>query len=443
MLSLRTRIFSSIAAMLISAAVQADPGTACDLAAGKKYQQSQDYPRAIACYQEGAAKGNGEAYLLLGYMYLEGVGVSKDITKAKELLLQAEAKNVARAVYSLGAMQEKGVGQKPDFPAAVEYYRKAANLGLREAQAALGRLYFSGKVAPNPEEGERFLTLAANAGDLAAQFNLGLLYYNGFKEKTHLGQALIWLERAALHGDRTAPQAVGAMYADGRGVKGDAKRAYTWFLISERVGNPDAKSALAQLQGSLSDAEREDARKGMQVWLDRQTLVQAQKAGPLPSAANPLRSRCAVLVRKMAPGEQAGVDRATHFRRLIDLTNQSITGAMAAQMSGYRLIILQLDPADAARAGEHMNTAMRRHDCGQALELTHEYDRVPGGGGYLQYTLTAYKRPANGAVNAEIARTKIYRTDMGEAFKSLNFSVLAAFFIDDMNAAGFLSEISI
>ncbi|MDQ1817128.1 tetratricopeptide repeat protein [Massilia sp. CCM 9210] len=438
-------ILMAAAGLLVSAAIQAAPGKACDVDTGKTYQASQDHARAVACYEIGVANGIGEAFLLLGSMRLDGLGVPQDTAKAKELFLQAAAKGVAPAMYNLGVMHERGVLGAPDMPAAAKYYRQAADLGMAEAQGNLGLMYLNGNLVPsNYEEAERLLTLAAADGQVQAQFNLGVLYINGFKKATHLGQAAVWLERAALRGHPVAPKILGDMYAGGHGVTADRKQAATWFFIADRAGNPEATKSLGKLPGGLSEAEREAARKGMREFLDKQQVVIAREASSSPNDTTPIRSRCAVAVITMAPPESSG-DGAVQFKRLMALTNQNTSGFLIDQLRDYRLLVLKIDAADALRAGESMTTAMRENDCSQAIELTHEYGKVAGGGGgggggFVQYTLNVYKRPANGAPRGDIVHTKVYRTNMADAFESLDFRTLAGVFVEDLKASRILVE---
>lgn len=106
-----------------------------------------DYASAFELY-EGLVEHDvsGFSYYRLAYMYHEGMGVEKDLSKADYLFsrawsLLASADNVANtattannledpwAQFAMGRMCEMGYHVKEDPQKAEEYYLKAAKLG--------------------------------------------------------------------------------------------------------------------------------------------------------------------------------------------------------------------------------------------------------------------------------------------------------------------------
>jgi TPR repeat protein len=433
----------AVTTLLFSAAsANAAAEKACDPELGKKYQLSQDFQRAVACYEDAIAKGVPEAALLLGSMRLDGLGVPQDTAKARELFMKAAAAGVAPAMYNLGVMYERGTLGKPDMAAAARYYRQAADLGMMTAKSNLALMYLNGAgVARDYEEAERLLIPPADAGLVQAQFNLGILYVNGYKDRRYLAQAPLWLERAALNGHRAAPQLMGALYADGHGVKADLKAAYTWFLLSEMAGNPDAKAAIADVRNRLSQAEQADALKARDAFHVRQKAhYQEQTALVKPVAEIPVRSRCVVAVRKSGLPGKDGDDGRAHFARLISLANEKISTALIGKMSDYRLSILDIAAPDLGRSVELMNRAMENNDCGFGLELTHDYGKTSDGG-YLQFRLAVSKRPFTAGATGEVVHSKVYRVSMDEAFKDMDFRKVADTFFKDVEASKVLGSV--
>jgi TPR repeat protein len=98
----------------------------------------------------------------------------------------------------------------------------------------------------------------AIAGDVEAMFVLGAYY----DEKTwNSADAQKWLRAAADKGHARAQDRVGALYAQGKGVKQDYKEAQRWFQMAEKSNLPLARYHLGLLewQGSLGPRSLEKA----------------------------------------------------------------------------------------------------------------------------------------------------------------------------------------
>jgi TPR repeat protein len=101
-------IFLLIAIVLDAPAAGAQ-GQDSPLARGAKFVQARDYEAAAAAFRQGVDAGDARCMDYLGYLYLEGLGMSR-------------APKVA-----LG------------------YFRRAADLGNDQACRNLGNMYFEGR----------------------------------------------------------------------------------------------------------------------------------------------------------------------------------------------------------------------------------------------------------------------------------------------------------
>ena len=73
-------------------------------------------------------------------------------------------------MYNLGLFLFDGKGGPPDLPAAAAWFRKAADLGLGDAQYNLARLYENGYgVQQNASQAYTWYLIAANGGDQDAR----------------------------------------------------------------------------------------------------------------------------------------------------------------------------------------------------------------------------------------------------------------------------------
>ena len=93
--------------------------------------QKQDYTAALRLLRPLAAQGNGEAQLMLGSMYDNGI-------------------------------HNNGRGVRKDYVQAVKWYRLAADQGMISAQSNLGVAYFRGQGVPLDDvEAHKWFNLAA------------------------------------------------------------------------------------------------------------------------------------------------------------------------------------------------------------------------------------------------------------------------------------------
>ena len=235
--------------------------------------EKSDYQEAVKCYKRSTKHGSifdkanfGKANL--ARMYYHGTGIEKNITRARELFLEAIAtirnnaeegqagaqyllgwkyqyleedfrqavewyqkaadQNEPVAQYSLGQMYEHGWGVTKDERQAVEWYQKAADQGLATARNNLTALYAKG-VADSGQEVVKWYEKAAEQGDAHAQFNLGLMYASGQGVEQDYAKAKEWYEKAANQGNAIAQNNLGLMYEYGNGVAQSDLEAAKWY----------------------------------------------------------------------------------------------------------------------------------------------------------------------------------------------------------------------
>jgi uncharacterized protein len=95
--------------------------------AGKrKLDDPNDFVRPITPLEEAAAKGNADAMVKLGMLYVTGKGVAQDYAKAHEWYEKAADMGNADAMVKLGWLYENGRGVALDYAQAHEWYEKAA-----------------------------------------------------------------------------------------------------------------------------------------------------------------------------------------------------------------------------------------------------------------------------------------------------------------------------
>ena len=131
-------------------------------ALGTLYANGRGVPRddaqALQWMKASAAQDYVPAQLVLGKMYEAGAGVARDYAEAMRTFRGVDT---PEAWYQLGLMYQQGLGVAASEAEAAVWWLKAAQRGLTEAQAAIGRLYQE----RDPAEAYSWFALAAANGD--------------------------------------------------------------------------------------------------------------------------------------------------------------------------------------------------------------------------------------------------------------------------------------
>lgn len=147
-----------------------------DSAALKQYQSGQvfyffrDFENAIKKWEPLLALNYPEAQASMGWLYQAGLGVSKNLDKARELYTKAARQNNAIAQNNLGVMYENGLSTQVDLEKAIYWYEQSADKGYRYGQYNFANLMLTHKKA-NAENSKvrQMLSLASDQGVVQAQ----------------------------------------------------------------------------------------------------------------------------------------------------------------------------------------------------------------------------------------------------------------------------------
>ncbi len=100
----------------------------------------KDLGKARTYYERAAERGLVSAQVNLGLLYLNGEGVDADSRQAAEWFYKAARAGDRNAQFLIAQRLEQGDGVTQDFSAAQAYYAAAASAGHTEALEALARL---------------------------------------------------------------------------------------------------------------------------------------------------------------------------------------------------------------------------------------------------------------------------------------------------------------
>jgi len=131
-----------------------------DLESAKRAYEQKDYASALKDFSALAEKGNAEAQVLLGRMYLTGRGVAKDPDTGLKWFKAAATQGNAEGEFLLGSMY---LLPRSDNAEGLRWVRLAADQGNQDAQMLLGKTYMDGlpELPRDPIQGEMWLRLAA------------------------------------------------------------------------------------------------------------------------------------------------------------------------------------------------------------------------------------------------------------------------------------------
>lgn len=230
------------------------------------YDEATDIPdhklKAAVMYLEAAEKGDAYAQYKTGRNYFEGNGLLQDDTKAFEWLSKAyNHEKKAYGASELGFLYLKGRGVEKNIAKAAALFKKEADQdGEAEAKyiiehATFCQNIFQYKFSPDFLESCLF---AAEAGHAESQFTLATIITNGSIGALPHRPAGEYLEMAARQGHLLAQIDLAQRYGNSVNAReADLEKAYGWlYAIScRKAATPDEGNSIRQAQSDLIGME--------------------------------------------------------------------------------------------------------------------------------------------------------------------------------------------
>lgn len=167
-----------------------------------------------------AEKGDVEAQLELGLIYVQGKDVEQDFTAAKKWWDKAAEQGNDTARYYVGLMYARGDGVAKDMDQAKSLWQQSADMDHVGALFSLGMLYVEGEaVKGDYAEAGKYFIRAAELGNVQSQFNVSMLYSQGL------------------------------------GFPQSNENSYAWAKLAADQGHPNAKELLATLETQMSEEQ--------------------------------------------------------------------------------------------------------------------------------------------------------------------------------------------
>jgi hypothetical protein len=100
----------------------------------------KDEKRSFALNEKVARSGHGDAVLAMGWFYLNGVGVERDLEAAEKWYRKSARHGDSRAMFSLGQI----FYDRRDFFVAFDWFQRASTGGHARSLYWQGKLYWRG-----------------------------------------------------------------------------------------------------------------------------------------------------------------------------------------------------------------------------------------------------------------------------------------------------------
>ena len=239
--------------------------------------EKNDFNTALHHFESMAKYGDATSQLMLGLMYAEGKGVSKDILKALYWLNEAKkqgfsADNIKKFIDAklqseitkyIDNTQNNQTDFTPNFEDAMQAFEEQNydiafkhfkplaqqnNDYAKYAQAYLGFMYYYGYGRETDyQKSAYWFTQSAENGEPTAQELLADMYKNGTGVQQDYQLAVYWYEKSAEQGNKNAQKDLGYMYYEGKGVQQDYTLSAYWFEQSAEQGHASAQNWLGYM----------------------------------------------------------------------------------------------------------------------------------------------------------------------------------------------------
>ncbi len=233
----------------------------------------QDFNAAISWYQMASDSGDAEGTCALGYFYLTGTGVDKDLDKAEELFNQAIEAGITNAKVGLARVKlAKGnYLDTSDSAFNAEDTEDTENIEESEEQEETD----TEETDEQLEEITTLLTEAVQSGDIDGEYYLGYMYAHGIGVAIDFNKAFDYFNRVVTSEktDLEYQDAInysnielGIMYIRGNGVEVDNDLALDYFTAASDNGSAKASYYIGQMYENGIGVDK-DYEKAMEYYL--------------------------------------------------------------------------------------------------------------------------------------------------------------------------------
>jgi TPR repeat protein len=224
----------------------------------------KDLIKAKSLLLASAEQGATQAQVSLAEIYLNGIGDDQDFREAWKWLEEATEQGSLEALTRMGWMYEQGLNEIKDMKKAWKAYHSAATQGYAEAQFHLARLFLQGQVVGKDlMVAMRWYQKAAEQTYLPAQVELARALFRGTGVSQDLKAALRWRQKAARRGDNDSRVYLGIAYDYGLGVPASRKTAISYYRLA-RKDRPEMNCLIAS---PIDPGSKPDGSRSIRDWI--------------------------------------------------------------------------------------------------------------------------------------------------------------------------------
>ena len=225
---------------------------------------SKNPAAAAECFRFAAEHGHNLAGIELGWMYYMGTGVKKDDRKAVQYLNPAvELDKLPEAAFHLAEIYGDKKSQVFDADKAFQNYRIAARAGNTEAQYRIGNMLLNGiGTAKEPKAALDYLQSVAQRGHSGAAFLCGEIE----RKAGHPEKSLAFYRQAADAGHIGGIRVFSDMALNGKGMKADPQLAIRYLEKLKEKADKNDLELLASLFESGIGPVKPDLEKAIRYY---------------------------------------------------------------------------------------------------------------------------------------------------------------------------------
>ena len=214
----------------------------------------RNFATALDWFKKAAARGDDDAYVLMGDIYRNHDSGFYNLKLAREAYEKAWTLGNFKAPRYLAEMEaDTANGAKPDYPKALDWYQKGVM-----------------------------------AGDITSAIRIGEMYENGVYFKKDPAKALEWYLIAAPSPEIAAQNVpprlavikkIGSFYENGTGTAKDLRKAYDWYRVAAEAKDPEGLADVRRVAAAYNKTVPAKAAK---------SKVPADPLGDLPAPERPV-----------------------------------------------------------------------------------------------------------------------------------------------------------
>ncbi len=237
---------------------QMSPGSQATVEIWRFVPEASDYVTTLRRLGE---QGNAAVMAMLGSMYANGKGVTRDDAEAVRWYRAGSNAGHAVSMIELANLTMDGRGTERNAQEGVRLYRSAADTGNHYAMWRYGLILLDGKSATkDTAQASQLFRRAADGGFAPAMYDLAVMHANAIGMPRNYQEAARLYQKAVELNNSASMVNLGLLYSEGKGVELDESKAVELYRRSVELNQPSGMQNLAAMldngRGTQRDPEQ-------------------------------------------------------------------------------------------------------------------------------------------------------------------------------------------